>query len=372
MTEKVFPKDKMTSRERMLAAYRGEKVDRLPYWVKIANGTWLTNQPENVRNLQPVELIEAACADGLFGIGGFIRETRPHVSTEIIQEGKVTTRVMHTPDGDLIARQSLDETTNSWHPTEFPIKTRDDIVRMMWNYTDTHYEIDEDRLADAQRICHEIGRRGVTHVGCGTSPMMRLVENIIGPTQIHYMLADFTDEIEELLEIMGDDHLKSVRLIASATPTDILVSTENTSTTLISPHQFDTYCYEHLCETGRIVESAGKMLQLHMCGHTLALLDTIDSIPASSIEAFTSPTLGNTRLVDGKTRAPSKTLIGGTNVNVWLWPIEKIKQYILDELAACEDHRRIILTTAGVAPPACRLETFREIGQWLASVPVKM
>ena len=55
-----------------------------------------------------------------------------------------------------------------------------------------------------------------------------------------------------------------------------------------------------------------------MCGHTMALLQRIDTIPAASIEAYTSPTLGNTRLVDGRTCAPSKTLIGGTNVMVWL------------------------------------------------------
>ena len=42
------------------------------------------------------------------------------------------------------------------------------------------------------------------------------------------------------------------------------------------------------------------------------------------------------------------------------------------ELAACPDHRRIALTTAGVAPPACRAETFREIGRWLRTVPVRL
>ena len=109
-----------------------------------------------------------------------------------------------------------------------------------------------------------------------------------------------------------------------------------------------------------------------MCGHTKALLPMIDTIPAASIEAFTSPTLGNTRLVDGRTCAPGKTLIGGTNVMVWLQSIEKIKQYILDELEACPDHRHIILTTAGVAAPACTAETFREIGEWIRTLPVRM
>ena len=39
----------MTSRARLLASYRGEPVDRLPYWAKVANSTWRTSQPEEVR-----------------------------------------------------------------------------------------------------------------------------------------------------------------------------------------------------------------------------------------------------------------------------------------------------------------------------------
>ena len=110
---------------------------------------------------------------------------------------------------------------------------------------------------------------------------------------------------------------------------------------------------------------------MHMCGLLHALLAKIETIPASSIEAYTSPSLGNTRLVDGRTKTPSKTLVGGTNVNVWLWPVQRIQQYITAELDACPDTRRIVLTTAGVAPPGCSAEKFRTIGEWIPTVPIR-
>ena len=72
------------------------------------------------------------------------------------------------------------------------------------------------------------------------------------------------------------------------------------------------------------------------------------------------------------TRGPSKTLVGGTNVMVWLKPIKQIRRYITEELAACPNHRRIILTTAGVAPPACPAETFLAIGEWIRTLPLRM
>ena len=48
---KIHPSDRMTSRERLLAAYRGEEVDRLPYWAKVANPTWRLGQPAAVHDV---------------------------------------------------------------------------------------------------------------------------------------------------------------------------------------------------------------------------------------------------------------------------------------------------------------------------------
>ncbi len=372
MNGNVFPQDRMTSRERVLAAYRGQEVDRLPYWAKVANGTWRTSQPAGVRDWSDVELLDYIHADGLFGCHNVIRVTRPHVTVVKTDGGDGRRTVTRTPDGDMTERWALDAYTNSWHPVEFPIKTREDLRRFRWVYKDVKVEVDPEGVAKANARRAEIGERGVLLAYWGTSPLMHLVEHAIGPVDTHLMLADHPDEMDELIEVMHQDCRRIVQTIAENTAADFVVSVENTSTTLISPAQFEKYCYRHLCDYGRIIRQAGKEHELHMCGHTRALLPLIDTIPAASMEAFTSPTLGNTRLVDGRTCAPSKTLIGGTNVMVWLWPVDKLKQYILDELAACPDHRHIILTTAGVAAPGCSAETFREIGEWIRTVPVRI
>jgi len=368
---KVFPDDRMTSRERLLAAYRGEPVDRLPYWAKVTNPTWRTSQPEAVQAWTNRELLDYIHADGILGAGVRPTPSSQRVTRETRRDGNVETRVTHTPDGDLVEKWTFDPTTRSWHPSEFPVKSREDIGRFRWLYADVSYEVtDEARANQADEIA-AIGQRGIVLQGCCTTPLMHLVEHVIGPVHTTYMLVDHPREMDELIEQMHQTNLRAVRAIAENTAADVISSCENTSTTLISPQQFERHSYRHLCETGRIIEDAGKMHEMHMCGHTLALLEQIDTIPGSSIEAYTSPTLGNTRLADGRTKAPSKTLVGGTNVNVWLWPIEKIKDYIVAELDACPDSRRIVLTTAGVAPPGCPAEKFREIGEWIPTVPLK-
>ncbi len=368
---KVHPSDAMTSRERLLAAYRGEPVDRLPYWAKVTNKTWRLSQPDDVRGWSDRQLLDYIHADGIFGAPGCVAADAPHVRVRRSRRNGAETRITHTPDGDLVEVWSLDPYTESWHPTEFPVKTREDIRRFRWLYTDVRLRPNDDQIRRARQLKRDLGERGILHCAWGTSPLMHLVEHVIGPAEAPLMLFDYPDEMDELIALMHAACVERARAVARHSPADVVVSVENTSTTLISPTQFETYCYPHLCDYGRAVEGEGKLHELHMCGHTHVLLPLIDRIPAASIEAFTSPTLGNTRLADGRTRAPSKALVGGTNVNVWLWPPERIRQYVTDELDACPDHRRIVLTTAGVAPPGCPAEKFRDVGEWIHTVPLR-
>ena len=371
-TDKIHPTDKMTSRQRLLAAYGGREVDRLPYWAKVANSTWLLSQPEEIRKLSARELLDYIYADGIFYAPGGIAVTRPHVSTQATRKDNTEVRVTHTPDGDLVEKWAHDPYTGSWHPAEFPVKGLQDIQRLRWAYKDVKIEPDAGQIDNGRRLRTDIGERGILTTGWGTSPLMDLVEHIVGPVNTPLMLFDHPEEMDELIDLMHRSCLARAGAVARYTAADAVVSVENTSTTLISPQQFEKYCYRHLCDYGRAIEAEGQMHELHMCGHTRVLLPMINSIPAASMEAFTSPPLGNTRLVDGRTAAASKTLVGGTNVNVWLWPLQRIKQYVIDELAACRDNRRIVLTTAGIAPPGCPAEKFRTVGQWMPTVQLKM
>jgi len=369
---RVHPTDEMTSRQRLLAAYRREPVDRLPFWAKVTNGTWRRSQPDRIRKLSDRDLLDYIHADGIFHAPRCARATSPRAEVAETIDGNVRTRVTHTPDGDLVERWTQDPTTGSWHPTEFPVKTREDLRRFRWLCEQRIEPPDDDEAARARQRVEEIGQRGISKTGWGTSPLMHLVEHVIGPAGTMYFLADYPDEMDELIAQMHEANQELVRAVAERTPADLVVSVENTSTSLISPGQFERYCRRHLCDYGRIIERAGKMHELHMCGLLYDLLERIDTIPAASIEAFTAPPLANTRLADGKARCPGKTFVGGTCVNVW-WrhtPGE-IRRYVRGELDACPDHWGIVLTTAGVAPPACSAETFRAVGQWIPSVPLR-
>ncbi len=104
---------------------------------------------------------------------------------------------------------------------------------------------------------------------------------------------------------------------------------------------------------------------LHMCGHLLGLLSTLATLPVDGFEAFTTPPVGNTTLLDGRTACPDKVLIGGTNAVLWLESAERIIAEIEADLDALPHHRGIIISSAGMMPPDCRPETIKQVCDWV-------
>jgi uroporphyrinogen-III decarboxylase len=143
---------------------------------------------------------------------------------------------------------------------------------------------------------------------------------------------------------------------------------ENTSTTLISPDMFRTYAMPHLADYSRLSLDNDIIPIHHMCGTLNALLEDIDSLPALANEAYTTRPLGDVSLAEGRTRMPSKALIGGTNATLWLDTPETIVATVAADLEACPNRRKIFLTSAGVLPPPVSFEKARTVVEGLQSL----
>ena len=51
----------------------------------------------------------------------------------------------------------------------------------------------------------------------------------------------------------------------------------------------------------------------------------------------------------------------GTNAALWLRPASEIIDRLRRDLDALPHHRGVVVTSGGVMPPACRIETVREV-----------
>ncbi len=272
---------------------------------------------------------------------------------------------METPHGTLTSKRVFDPGSHAWHPIEFPVRARADIGVMTWAVEHMRISLDERKLERSRHIHRKTGQSGATLESVETSALMRFVEHIAGVEQAHYFLADFEDDVLSLFEAVHHTNIRRIELLVEHSPADLLMMSENTSTTLVSPDQYRRYCARHIGEYASLIRDAGRVLVLHMCGHLRALLPQLQTVGAHAFEAFTTPPVGNTPLSVGREACPNTCLIGGTNAALWLQPVDSIIAQLERDLEALPHLRGIIPSSAGVMPPAARPETIRAVCDWI-------
>ena len=360
----------MTSRERWRAALRFERVDRLPFWPKITSA-YLDLQPAPYSGWHLGQAHDFIGSDHHVRLSNCVREVRSATSKEAVKDAEHTHTRWHTPLGQMTSVTSWDEGSRSWHPTEFPVKTVDDIRRMALWYQDARIEIDRTALVAVQEAVQTVGEGGFCTTNIGQSPLMHWVEWLAGIGNSHLLLADHPREAELLFESMHQYNLRKAAAVVGSTPCDGIFFIENTSTTLISPEQYRRYCRSHIVEYGERVRAAGRFFILHMCGHLRHLLADLSELPAEGFEAFTTPPLGNTTLAQGRASCPDKCLIGGSSALTWVQSPEEIITELGRTLDELPHHRGLVLTSGGVMPPGCSADTIRKVGRLLREYPIR-
>lgn len=352
----------MTSRERWMAALRCEPVDRLPFWPKL-DTAYPLHQNEPFRSMTNAELHAWIGSDRHVGGPSCVKSTRTTTRIEHEEKGDLRIARYHTPRGMLTSVDRFDTVSMSHHPIEFPVKCADDIETMALWFADEQVEPDPEGCERADAFIRQIGENGVVVTGVGVSPLMDWLQHLAGIENGHYLLADHRERVEGLFDVMHRNLCRRAEIIAEDSPYQVVYSTENTSTTLISPELFGRYCYRHLMDYGRTIAAAGKVHVLHMCGHLKRLLPELDTLPAMAFEAFTSPPVGNTTLLDGRTACARKCLIGGTNATLWLEDADTIARTIERDVSGLPHQWGVVVTSAGVMPPRCAPETIRRVAK---------
>jgi len=362
--------EQMTPKERWLSAIHMDPVDRLPFWPKL-DGAYPRAQTAPFCEMNNNSIHDWIGSDKHVGIAGCIKEVRKNTSVEVNNNNGIQKTVYRTPNGETEMIKKFDVTSQSWHPVEFPVKSREDIETMIDFFSDVTVELNKEALERSKEQYQRIGESALTTNGIGESPLMYWVEWLAGVESAHYFLADYRDDVEALFETIHQLLLKKTEILSENSVADVFYLVENTSTTLISPKQYKEYCYRHIQEYGKITREFGRILILHMCGHLKDLLSDLAYLPVEAFEAFTSPTLGNTTLLDGRTNCPDKCLIGGTNAVLWTKTAEQIIEQIEKDLEVLPHQCGIVVTSAGVMPPLCKPETIKQVCDWVKNYPVK-
>lgn len=361
--------ERMSSREHWLGALRRQPLDRLPFWAKLG-ASYARSQTGAFAGMSLPELHAWTGSEPHGGVGACLRDVRSRTALRVAQtDGRRATeyvlpgRVLRMVDG-------WDADSQSWHPVEFPVRTREDIEALAEWTSDTRVELDAEALCRARGVAAQ-PQRPCLAVNLGTSPLMEFLQHLAGVDQGQYLLADYPEEVTGLFAAMHGVLLRKAEILCATTPADFLYLTENTSTTLHSPAQFRAYASPCIREVAALAVTHDKPLVLHMCGHLKALLPELETLPVAGFEAFTSPAVGNTTLADGRAACPGKCLIGGTNAALWLQPAAQIVATLERDLDALPHHRGLVVSSAGMMPPGAAPATIKAVVDWLHRYPAR-
>jgi len=270
----------MTSRQRLLAAIRFEKVDRVP----VAPFT-LGSLPEDsdiakelIRKTDP--FIQAGIPGSPFWGAG--------AEAAVVEEGDTVTRTWTTPLGPLTQKHRRTEVTSA--DVEFLLKTPEDAERFLSvNYVPC--DVDASAFHARKR---EIGEEGL--VLAPIPDAVLLPATLLSPTDFCLWWLDYPDLLTELNSVASrriNDWAR--RLCEAGVDAFRIVGGEYASVEL-GPKGFDALVLEQDRELVHIMHSYGAIVYYHNHGPVMNYLSRFCDIGMDALDPLEAPPWGDADL----------------------------------------------------------------------------
>jgi uroporphyrinogen-III decarboxylase len=365
----------MTPHDRLMAALRGEEVDRLPWSPNLAY--WWDTQPEDLQDRGRFRFLKEIGADPLIrgSTTAFVCSdvrglheypTRMHLpipGCETLQlvKGREERTTYCTPVGTLTQLSRYSPEGRTRFLVERPVKTAEDY--QILTYLFERMVIRPDYGPVKESMAH-LGQEGLLIPLISPvqkTPFQALVEHYVGTQQLVYDLADHPDVVESLLEVMSQRVLEAV-MISAESPAEGFISWEDSSTTNISPKLFARYIAPEIDRWGQVLHAAGKILLHHACGHVRHLLLYLAEEEIDVVESLSPPPTGDVEVWEAQEiLSPRVGIVGGIEPTQLLYlDLEHLGEYVERLLDRIQSHH-YVLANSDSCPPGVSIEKFRLI-----------
>ena len=325
----------MTSKQRFLAALERREPDRLPvtthhvmpYFLENTMGGASSQEFFDVFGLDPIEWVDARMPDAARGDyldplhdgAGYWEPPRMCSSQWRIERAEIpdpryhTVRyTVHTPKGPMSMVLQNDAHT-AW-VKERLVKRKHDI--------DLIAEFAPAPVCDVELVdsrAETFGERGLIR---GSIPSFDIYGQpgcwqdaavLFGIEALILQTFDDPEWVHAFLRILRERKTRYVRTMTGARFDLLELGGGDASSTVISPHIFDSFVAPYDADLIREAHAAGQRIVYHTCGGMMPLLEGIADMGPEAAETFTPPSMGgDTDLSDAKRRIGDRLcLIGG-------------------------------------------------------------
>ena len=329
----------MTGRDRLLAVFRGEQADMVPF----APNLYLWFHARKALGKLPAELAGAqhpfealrhlgaeilarwdtmAATHSVYGGGPSTLEYAgnsgiPDVFTTAYNTyppGRGTcSRRFHTPYGALRQTWNLSLEAGTDYQSEFLWKSWDDFKAIRYLLETTSYVFDS---GEFQSWVDRVGDDGLMMVHITQSPL-KTFHWLAGAGNASLFIADHPEEMKELALIHEAKALSLLESIVDDASAEVFMSLENLDSMFYSPRLYRDFCDSFFSRAAEMIHARDKILMVHACGRVRVLLPLVGRSGVDCLEGITPAPAGNVELSEARrlTGSNSFTVNGGMDAH---------------------------------------------------------
>ncbi len=287
----------MNGKERLNAVINGKRPDRIP-WTTIADPPSRAILPQEYRDVSYSDFYRMIGCDIMhFGQWGMSEPQKIKYPFRVTSGEEVKWSAEN--DGSFkkissFSGQKLISFSKNGHPTKYPVENKRDLITLLEIELSKKVEADLDGVAEgAVYADEEISGDGIFAATLLPSPIQRLIEEECGPENFYYLLSDYRELMEQLIDTMFSHRLREYEICAEFMPYLLTIPVENTSSALISPELYRKYSLPHIKRFCSSMHKHKKKAVIHMCGHLYDLMNEFSCAEIDGIHALTPPPIGN-------------------------------------------------------------------------------
>ena len=353
----------MTLREKILAVYRGETPDAVPYTLDLSH--WYYHRNRLPWDLTTVyEKPETALIDyhKRAGVGFYMpnlasfysaeygADVRPSVTKGLRTGAPEIAWRLETALGAIERRRVWEDASYSWAISGWGIRDEKGLRILAQALRSRTYA----PLWDNYRAWDEyVGDTGVVYALTGYSAIGHIMHYWMGVEGTIFAAADWPGTLSEVVEEINANNLGLIDLLAKS-PAEIICMGDNFSSDIQPPGFFNTWSRDYYREAIRRLHAAGKLVAVHIDGRLRGALRMIRDAGADGADAVTPAPLGDLTPAECRAEAGSRFILsGGVPPNLWLpdVPVGVFRKAVLDWLDLRTSSPRLIANAGDQVPP---------------------
>ena len=367
----------MTERERILAVYRGEVPDRIPFFLDLSHYYLAKYQkPWDLLNGYPAVDEDEIAYHRRFQAGYYIPNQM--IQFKVGYADNVRSRTwketcngvpeihwrLETAHGAIERVRSWEPMSYSWPIKAWGVQTEDDLRVLGEALAARRFEplVDNYRAWDA---C--VGDMGIVSLLPGYSAMGHILHYWMGMENAMYACVDWNDTMHEVVDRINANIITCAQMLATRYPGPVILAGDNFSSDCQPPSFFEEWSAPFYRELADIAHENGKKLSVHVDGRLRKSIAMIGGIGADIIDAVTPMPTGDLTPQECRDEAGRKLILsGGVPPLLWLpqTPVEEFEKFVLEWLSLRKQSTALVAAAGDQVPPGAdeaRIDLMRDL-----------